>query len=248
LLLVWITAGCDLDREDEELTPVNALSTGGSTGAYRLESPSVEIPEEPEPIEAEEFETRVDHRFFPLEPGTTWVYEGESDGMFRRDVVRVPDTFREILGVNCTAMVQEVFLDHVLVELTMHWFAMDRDGNVWAFGEESVTFGNGPPQITEDSWVAGEQDVHPWMILAAEPRIGDVYVGHNRGHSDVVTVLALDESVNVPAGQFNGCLAAREEDPDDPEDTDRIIYAPGTGLVSEQSTNGALRLTSIRHD
>ena len=58
--------------------------------------------------------------------------------------------------------------------------------------------------------------------------MGDVY--SNR--EDTTRVVSLSESASVPAGNFENSMMVVEND-DDPDDTDIIIYSPGTGLISE---------------
>jgi len=82
------------------------------------------------------------------------------------------------------------------------------------------------------------------MMLAANPVVGDEYAGSHADGQDVMVVLSLDEIVTVPAGSFDHCMKV-QENPDDPEDADLIIYAPGVGLTSEQSTSGRIELISI---
>ncbi len=187
----------------------------------------------------------VAHSHLPMQPGMVWVYEGYDHLRFRRDVVRVLDGKRPILGVACTALSQEVTLDGRLVERTTLWYAQDDAGNVWQFGEESMDFSIGPVQITADSWEAGVDGNEPWMCLGADPRPGMVFAGIHSGHADAVVVRAVGVLADVPAGLFGDCLEVVESNPDDPEDEDLIIYAPGVGLVSEESISGRIELVSF---
>ena len=49
----------------------------------------------------------------------------------------------------------------------------------------------------------------------------------------------------MPAGAFADCLEI-DENPDDPEDHDIILYAPSIGRVSESSPSGFVHLVEIR--
>jgi hypothetical protein len=164
--------------------------------------------------------------------------------MPKREEVRVLEEPQMILGVPCAAVVEEVFVDGELAEVTTHWFAQDSRGNVWMFGEESMEFDEGMPFRTEDSWQAGVDGARAWLFLGADPQVGDVYVGSVPGGVEHMTVLAVSASAAVPAGAFDGCLEIEETVPDDPEDQDRILYAPGVGRVSETSPDGATQLVS----
>ena len=125
-----------------------------------------------------QFVAEVDHAYFPLTPGAAWTLEGDEDGSVRRDEVRVGEVRRRILDVECTPLVQDVIVDGVLVETTTEWFAQDRVGNVWKFGEESLELDDGLFVRTDDSWIAGIDGARPWQAFAANPRVGDVYAGY----------------------------------------------------------------------
>jgi hypothetical protein len=225
-LLLLLATGCMGGDADSAAVPL------GRPGA-----PNPPLPE---------FLAGIDHLFLPLSPGTEWTYEGEDDGEPRRDEVRVAPGTETILGVPCTLVEQEVYVGGELAESTRHWFAQDVAGNVWLFGELSIEFVDGVAEVTEDSWQAGVDGAQPWVFFAAAPAVGDVYAGTHAGGIDVITVMSLDESEVVPAGIFHGCLFALETDPTDVEDADRIIYAPGVGLISEESPSGRIELAWYR--
>ena len=206
-----------------------------------VQGPVLLSPGEPE---AMEFAEAVDHPYFPLEPGILRVYEGNSDASHRRDDVRTLAERRTLEGVSCVPVLQEVYLDGELTEVTTEWFAQDAQGNVWKFGEWSSEFDEGEWVRTDDSWLAGENGARPWLILAAVPEVGDRYVGNAADGQDQLVVLAVDASITVPAGSFDNCLHLHEN-PDDPDDSDIILIGPGAGLVSEQSGEGTIVLTSV---
>lgn len=197
------------------------------------------------------FKLGIEHPYFPTDSGRTWVLEGVYEGRRRREVVRALEQSREILGIACVAMRQEVAVEDVLVELTTEWFAQDLHDNVWKFGEETVEFLDGQFERSPDSWIAGEGDAVPWMALAAEPRVGDVYLGYRPGGWERSVVLSASEVAVVPAGTFVDCLQVLEDpedpdDPDDPDDEDIILYAAGVGRVFEECAAGRVELVSIR--
>jgi hypothetical protein len=74
--------------------------------------------------------------YFPLVPGTRWVYaEGEDETI----VVEVLDEMKLIEGVECRTVRDTVTIniegEDFLVEDTLDWYAQDVDGNVWYCGE-----------------------------------------------------------------------------------------------------------------
>ncbi len=243
---VFLLLGCAQDgpgADDPALGEAPAPELPG-------EEPDAEelpVPPEPPPVTLPTtFVGGIEHSFMPLVPGTTWSYAGHEEGIPKREEVRVLDGAHMILGAPCTAVQEQVFLDGELVELTTHYLAQDTVGNLWRFGEQSIEFGDGTPVITEDSWEAGVDGALPWMCLSADPQAGDTFVADGQdGGTDVFTVLTVDATATVPAGVFQGCAEVEETNAEDPEDMDRILYAPGVGLVSEESPTGRIDLVSF---
>jgi hypothetical protein len=191
------------------------------------------------------FTTRLDHPYFPMVPGSVRIYEGHAEGEARRDEIRVLEEPREIAGVACTAIYQEVYLDGELAEVTTEWFAQDGEGSIWRFGEETFEIEAGVPLLSPDSWLAEEEGAVAWLFLPGSPQVGETYAGYRPGSHDSYTVVSLDQSAEVPAGHYQQCMEV-EENPDDPDDADIILYAPGTGMVSEESADGKIELTEAR--
>src|SRR5262245_12461072 len=78
-------------------------------------------------IDPNDFVRRIDNPYFPLVPGTTFVYEGTKDGQPARDEFFVTRQTKEILGVTTTVIRDRAFVDGELVEETFDWFAQDED-------------------------------------------------------------------------------------------------------------------------
>jgi len=191
------------------------------------------------------YKAAVDHPYFPMTPGTVWVYEGLYEGRFRHDEVRVLDEPRLLWGIPCMGLREEQYLDGDLAQVTTEWFAEDRRGNVWKFGEESLEFDGPSFARSDDSWVVGEGDALPWMMISATPAVGEVYVGYRPDGQDVMEVETLHASVIVAAGVFADCLRILEN-PQDVEDQDIILYAADVGRVQEASDSGRIELVSVR--
>ena len=189
------------------------------------------------------FVARVDHRYFPIEPGRIWIYEGEYLGLPAREEVRSLPERRFILGVACTGIEELTFVDGLLSERATEWFAQDRAGNVWKFGEEAFDLTTTSPVLSPDSWMAGASGGLPWRAFAANPREGDRFSGYRPDGIDVLEVSAILASVTVPAGAFGDCLEL-VENPDDPADTDIILYGSRVGRLSERTSTGHMELVS----
>ena len=56
------------------------------------------------PVAVNPFVEHVDNPWFPLVPGTTYVYRGMKDGEPAREVLRVTNARKAIQGVQCTVV------------------------------------------------------------------------------------------------------------------------------------------------
>jgi hypothetical protein len=195
-------------------------------------------------FEAGRFVPELRLGYFPVEPGRAWTYEGEEGGLPIVEEVRTLPARRAILGVACTGIEESFYVDGVLTDRSTEWYAQDVDGNVWRFGEEASTFLGDVEFPSPDSWVASLRGIRPWLALPAAPRVGDRFTGARPDGLDTFLVAATARTVVTPAGTFEGCVEF-VQNPDDPEDTDIILYAPNVGRVSESSPTGRSTLVGF---
>jgi hypothetical protein len=191
-------------------------------------------------IDPADFSATVDHPYLPMTPGSRWVYEGETeDGLERIEVV-VTDEVREVMGVTAVVVRDTETLDGEVIEDTFDWFAQDRDGNVWYFGEDTTEFEDGEAVSTAGSWEAGVDGALPGIVMLADPAVGDAYRQefYAGEAEDMGEVLRLGESVTVPAGAFDDVVVTEDWTPLEPEVVEEKSYAPGVGLVLEEKVSG----------
>ena len=191
-------------------------------------------------IDPANFVDVIDNPFFPYTPGTKYIYEGETQDGLERIEVEILDETREVMGVTTTVIRDTVSLDGKLVEDTFDWYAQDKEGNVWYFGEDSKEYENGKVVSTEGSWEAGVDGAEPGIMMQANPQVGQVYrqeyyVGEAE---DMAGVLSLSESESVPYGSFDNLLMTREWTPLEPGMVEHKYYAPGVGLILEVVVEG----------
>jgi hypothetical protein len=238
------------------------LVTGAEAGCREeTPAPSAEAPRNPAPYhEGKPYRPRfdpagfvrtIDNPFFPLVPGTTLVYEGMSGGERETVTVTVTDETKEILGITATVVQDRVFVDGTLAEDTFDWYAQDRQGNVWYLGETTKEYEDGKVVSTEGSWEAGVDGAQPGIIMLADPQVGDTYRQefYEGEAEDVARVLALDESVTVSHGSFDGVLRTEDWTPLEPKIRENKFYARGIGVVFERLVRGGkevLRLVEVR--
>jgi hypothetical protein len=185
-------------------------------------------------INPEDFTTTIDNPFFPLPPGVTFIYRGVKDASKMRDVFAVTDRTIVIDGVTCRVVHDRVFVRGVLQENTFDYFAQDRDGNVWYFGEDTEELNrHGKVVTTEGTWRAGVDGAQPGVIMEAHPRVSDHYFQELAAPlaQDEAAVLKLHESVVVPFAKFRNCLETREFTQLEPGNIEHKFYAPGIGFV-----------------
>jgi hypothetical protein len=189
-------------------------------------------------INPQDFSTTIDNPFFPLVPNTTFIYLGTKEGSVERDEFHVTGRTKMIMGVRCREVRDQAYLDGVLAEDTLDWFAQDTQGNVWYFGEDTKELdANGNVISTEGSWLAGVNGAQPGIVMEANPRVGDTYQQEfSPGVAqDMATVLALNKTVNVPFGSFKDCLETEEFTPLEPGAIDHKFYARGVGFIQSSS-------------
>jgi hypothetical protein len=199
------------------------------------------------------FSARVDNPWFPLRPGTIYVYRGVKDGEAARDIVTVTHRKRTIDGAPCVVVEDRLYLEGRLAERTKDWYSQDRRGNVWYFGESTAELNpHGRVVSTEGSWRAGRDSATAGIYMPARPTTGrtgvqEHYAGHAEDHFEVLT---LHAAVRVPYVSSSEALLTKEWTPLEPGVVDHKFYVRGIGTVLEQSVKGGderLELVSVRH-
>lgn len=197
-------------------------------------------------IKSGDFVSRVDNPFFPLDPGTVYRYVTNSkDGQEVNDVV-VSHQTKTILGVTATVVLDSVYTNGDLTEATADWYAQDKTGNVWYFGEDSKELDHGQVISTEGSWEAGVAGAEPGIIMEANPQVGDVYRQEFLPGvaEDMAKVTGIDVPVTVPYGSFS-TLETLEWTKLTPNDRARKYYARGVGPVLEVAPKGGQVRTEL---
>jgi len=76
--------------------------------------------------------TNITNRYFPLLPGTTYVYEA-TQGPKEHDEFVVTHDIKQIL-VDCVVVRDTASINGEVIEDTFDFFAQDKQGNVWYMG------------------------------------------------------------------------------------------------------------------
>ena len=215
------------------------VSVTTATGACALPQGAERIA-----IDPADFTTRIDNPWWPMRPGSRWVYrETTPDGTAQRVVVTVTTKTRRIAnGVRARVVHDAVTEGGKPVEITDDWYAQDRCGNVWYLGEDTKEYENGKVVSTEGSFEAGVGGAQPGVIVPAKPTPGmryrqEYWAGHAEDRGEV---FSLSERAEVPFGYFRKgrILMTRDLNPLEPKVLEYKFYARGIGPVLAIGVSG----------
>jgi len=197
------------------------------------------------------FSPKVTNKLFPLTPGKTLVYTGIKDEKKALNLVAATSRTRLVDGVRTRVVEDRLYLDDVLAERTSDYYAQDRCGNVWYFGEDTAELDrHGHVISTEGSFHAGVDGAQPGVFMQAHPQLGrrfrqEWYQGQAE---DVFKVVDRSAAVTVPFGSFRHALRTEETNALEPNVLDNKYYVRGIGEVAELAVKGpreTLRLVEI---
>lgn len=191
------------------------------------------------------FTTDIDNKYFRLQPGRRFTYEGKTDKGVERIEVFVTGKTKKVMGVTTRVVNDKVWLSGKLIEDTDDWYAQDKEGSVWYFGEYSKEIKDGKVTGTKGSWTAGVDGAKPGIAMLAEPSIGDSYrQEYYKGVAeDMGDVVALNQKVSVAFGSFKDCLKTRDWSKIERSLNEYKYYSPDVGfLVLEEAVSGKERV------
>lgn len=182
--------------------------------------------------------TIINNPYWPLVPGTTFVYEPVPNEDNVVNTITVTDGIKTITvdgeSIDCRVVYDVETVDGVLTEETYDWYAQDNAGNIWYCGEDTLEYLPEGGTSTEGSWEAGVDGALPGYLILAEPRPGICY--QQEYYEDVAEdrakVLRLNAKVSLETDDFfEDCLATKEWSQLEPGNVEHKYYAEGVGLV-----------------
>jgi hypothetical protein len=185
------------------------------------------------------FSAHVTNPWFPLTPGTTYVYQGVKDGKPSRELLTVTHRTKTIAGAPCAVVEDRLYLSGKLEERTTDWYTQDAKGNVWYFGEATAELDrNGKVKTTKGSWEAGRDGAKPGIFMPVDPRVGQSFrqeylEGEAEDHFRVVAYLGPN------------ALLTEEWTPLEPGVLDHKLYVRGTGTALERTVKGGDELNEL---
>lgn len=180
------------------------------------------------------FSIVIDNGFFPLVVGSELVLEGEDDeGTFITVEITVLDETEVVAGVTTRVVEEAESEDGEIIEISRNFYAQAPDGTVCYFGEDVDIFEDGEIVSHEGEWRAGENGNLPGIIMPGNPVVGMIFQqefapGIAEDQSEIV---ALGETISVPAGVFSDTLSALDCNPIQFDGFDDKVYVDGIGLA-----------------
>jgi len=192
-------------------------------------------------IDPAAFSTTIDNPYFPMTPGTRTIYQANTTDGPQRTTTEVTRDTKTIMGVATVVVRDAVSLGGKTTEDTFDWYAQDRDGSVWYFGEATKKPENGTAD-TAGSFEAGVNGALPGIVMPGHPEIGDRYrQEYAKGVAeDTGEVLSLTGSETTPlTGPAEELLVTKDTDLLDPTGPgENKYYARGVGLILTVQTTG----------
>jgi len=187
----------------------------------------------------------INNPYWPLVPGTTFVYEPVPNEDNVVNTITVTDGIKTITvddkSIDCRIVYDVETVDGVLTEETYDWYAQDDAGNIWYCGEDTLEYLPDGGTSSEGSWEAGVDGALPGYLILAEPRQGLCYKQeYFEGEAeDRAKVLKLNVNVSLETGDFfEDCLVTKEWSQLDPGNVEHKYYADGVGLVLIKELKG----------
>jgi hypothetical protein len=262
LLACGLLAGCGSSGSAAQSSPAAATSSApaaaasGTPPASATVGPTGSVAQPaggpfPAPL-------AITNPLFPLAVGSQFTYEGKivnSEGSHEHSVTfTVTDLVKHVDGTETVVALDQDYLEGQLQEQELAFFAQDKAGNVWNFGEYPEEYDNGKLTGAPSTWIRGAGGAYGGMHVLSQPRIGMQY---REGlvpaiqFDDVSKVTSVSQRTCVKAGCYNS-VVVDETSPNDPTSGHQIkYYAPGTGLVKVAAKGGDtqefLGLASVKH-
>ncbi len=239
----WVTSA----SESLLVAGLVLLLVAGCTAGSELppaEAPGPGLPRAGEPVTLDptEFSATIDNEYWPMKPGTRWVYrETDEAGEQLRVVVTASSVTKRIAnGVTARVVRDTVTQDGKIVEDTFDWYAQHDDGTIWYLGEQTAEFEDGRIATRAGSFEAGVDGAMAGVIMPGDPRVGMTYrQEYYKGEAeDNGEVLSLDEMAEVSAGHHPKALLTKDTTTIEPRVLEYKLYAPGVGPVLVLGVSG----------
>ncbi len=224
-----------------EASDVTTPDEGETDDGEGTEEGEVDGPIEPPDLDPAVFSdpTNVDHKWFPLVPGTQLIFEGitiedEEEEIPHRVIFTVTDLTKVIGGVASVVIWDEDYAEGELVETEIAFFAQDDEGNVWLMGEYPEEYEDGVFEKAP-AWIHGTEGSKAGTFMPANPRPDTPSFPQGWAPSvewnDRGLVFEVGSQTCVPVDCYEDVLIVDEFNLDEPTFFQVKYYAPGIGNV-----------------
>ena len=224
------------------IVPVALVALVAATGASARTADRLPRGADHVTLDPAGFTTTIDNPYWPMAPGSRWVYrETDAAGHRQRIVVTVTRRTRVVAAGITARVVHDVATAHGrVVEDTFDWYAQDRAGNVWYLGEDTTEYERGKVVSTAGSWEAGVDGAQAGVIVPARPRSGlryreEYYAGKAE---DRARVLSANEQAQAPFGHVSRAILIKDDTPLEPRVVEYKLYGRGVGEVLAYTVSG----------
>ncbi|MDP4226930.1 MAG: hypothetical protein Q8910_11175 [Bacteroidota bacterium] len=183
------------------------------------------------------FSTTGKNQFFVLEPGYTLILEGKNGKESTQLAITVLKETKKIGNVETRIVEEKETVNGKLSELSKNYYAFCRQtGDIYYFGEEVDIYKNGKIKSHSGAWIAEGRN-KPGLAMPGKAVIGAKYYQElaPKIAMDRAEIISLSETLKTPAGSFKNCLKTKESNALNPIEKEYKIYAPGIGLIKDES-------------
>lgn len=264
LLLMLVVVACGpaptpLVSTEEPANQPAPTATATVESEAESELTAIDFEKDLEQFDANNFSdpTHIDNEWYPLAPGTQWVFEGSTiEGGLEiphRIIFTVTDLTKEINGVRTVVAWIEDWSDEQLVESEIAFYAQDDDGNVWYLGEYPEEYENGK-FVDAPAWIAGLKGARAGIMMKTQPQAGAPSYSQGWGPAvnwtDRAQVTEVGQQSCVPVDCYDDVIITEEFNLEEAGAFQLKYYARGVGQVQvgwrgEDATQETLELTEL---
>jgi hypothetical protein len=188
----------------------------------------------------------ITNPYFSLLPGTTTEFRGEGVDKGKTVVEEFTRTVQfdrqTIGGIDAVVVRDTSFVNGVIEEDTLDFYAQDTAGNVWYLGEDVTNYvydKNGVLIETnhDGGWRTGVNGALPGYAMPADLTLGFSYYQEFApldGALDIGTTFATDLTLDTFLGPQTNVLQVLETSDAEKKLREIKYYAPGLGLIQEE--------------
>ena len=178
------------------------------------------------------------NRYWGLKPGRYVVLGDIGPRGSEFVVISVLDETETVDGIETRVIEEREYKNGKLKEVSRNFFAMAKEtDDVFYFGEDVDYYENGTITHHSGEWRAGVDGARAGLYMPSDPVVGMRYYMefHPGVAMDRAEIFETDATVETPAGTFEQTLVVTESSPLEPGDESYKRYAPGVGMIFDDS-------------